>query len=211
MRLNVEELANTITHGIGLLLSIAGFGVLLAFAILRGDASHLIACSVYGATLICLYAASTLYHAAVSARLKHALKIFDHSAIYLLIAGTYTPFLLLYLRGAWGWWLFGVIWSLAFAGIIFKFWFVDHFQHVSTAIYVAMGWLVIIAAKPVLADVPARSLLWLVAGGLLYSLGVIFYAWKRMPYGHVVWHVFVMGGSTCHYFAVLRSVLPPHV
>jgi len=211
MRLNVEELANTVTHGIGLLLSIAGFGVLLAFAILRGDASHLIACTVYGATLICLYAASTLYHAAVSARLKHALRIFDHSAIYLLIAGTYTPFLLLYLRGAWGWSLFGVIWSLAFAGIVFKFWFVDHFQHASTAIYVAMGWLVVVAAKPVLADVPARSLLWLIAGGLLYSLGVIFYAWKRLPYGHAVWHVFVMGGSACHYFAVLRCVLPPHV
>jgi hemolysin III len=209
-RLSLEELANTVTHGIGLALSIAGFAVLLAFAILRGDARHLIACSAYGATLICLYGASTLYHAAVSPRMKHALRICDHSAIYLLIAGTYTPFLLLYLPGAWGWSLFGVIWSLAFGGIIFKFWFVDHFQHVSTAIYVAMGWLVIIAAKPVLADVPERSLLWLLAGGLLYSLGVIFYSWKRLPFGHAVWHVFVLGGSTCHYFAVLHSVLPAH-
>ena len=103
-----------------------------------------------------------------------------------------------------------MIWSLAFGGIILKFWFVDRFQHVSTAIYVAMGWLVIVAAKPVLADVPERSLLWLLAGGLLYSLGVIFYSWKRLPYGHAVWHLFVLGGSTCHYFAVLRSVFPPH-
>jgi len=207
-RLTLEEIANSATHGIGLLLSIAGFVVLLVFAILHGTASHIVACSIYGATLICLYAASTLYHAAVSPRLKRALKIFDHSAIYLLIAGTYTPFLLLYLRGAWGWSLFGVVWGLAFAGIIFKFWFVDHFQYLSTAVYLAMGWLVVIAAKPVLAHVPTPSLLWLLAGGILYSSGVIFYAWKRLPYGHVIWHLFVLGGSICHYFAILRSVLP---
>src|SRR5215469_12214839 len=146
-RLNLEELANTITHGIGLVFSIAGFVILLIFAILRGDAGHIIACSVYGLTLICLYTASTLYHGVVSPRAKRALKIFDHSAIYLLIAGTYTPFLVLYLRGAWGWSLFGVIWGLAFAGILFKFWFVDHFSYLSTAVYLAMGWLVVIAAK----------------------------------------------------------------
>lgn len=208
-RLNLEEIANSVTHGIGLLLSIAGFVVLLVFAILRGTASHVIACSVYGATLVCLYAASTLYHAVISPRLKRALKIFDHSAIYLLIAGTYTPFLLLYLRGAWGWSLFGVVWGLAFAGILFKFWFVDHFQYLSTAVYLIMGWLVVIAAKPVLAHVPTPSLLWLLAGGLLYSSGVIFYAWKRLPYSHVVWHLFVLAGSACHYIAILRSVLVP--
>ena len=123
------------------------------------------ACSIYGAALICLYTASTLYHAAISPRLKRALKIFDHCAIYLLIAGTYTPFLLLNLRGAWGWSLFGVVWGLAFAGILFKFWFIDHFEYLSTAIYVAMGWMVIIAAKPVLAHVPTATLLWLLAGG----------------------------------------------
>jgi hemolysin III len=206
--LTLEEIANTITHSIGLLLSIAGFGVLLAFAILRGTASHIVACSIYGTTLICLYTASTLYHAAISPRSKRVLKIFDHSAIYLLIAGTYTPFLLLNLRGAWGWSLFGVVWGLAFAGIVFKFWFVDHFPYLSTAIYIAMGWLVIIAAKPVLAHVPATTLLWLLAGGLLYTSGVIFYAWQRLPYNHVVWHLFVLAGSTCHYFAVLRSL--PH-
>ena len=206
-RLTLEEIANAVTHGIGLLLSIAGFVVLLVFAILHGAASHIVACAIYGATLICLYAASTLYHAVISPRLKRALKIFDHSAIYLLIAGTYTPFLLLNLRGAWGWSLFGVVWGLAFAGIVFKFWFVDHFQHLSTAIYVAMGWLVIIAAKPVIEHVPTVTLLWIVAGGLLYSSGVVFYVWKRLPYSHVVWHLFVLAGSTCHYFAVLRSVL----
>lgn len=208
-RLTLEEIANTVTHGIGLLLSIAGFVVLLVLAILRGSAWHIVACSIYGATLICLYSASTLYHAVVSPRLKRALKVFDHSAIYLLIAGTYTPFLLLNLRGAWGWSLLGVIWSLALAGILLKFWFVDHWEHASTAVYVLMGWLVVIATKPVLAQVPSTTLLWLLAGGLCYSTGVIFYAWKRLPYNHAVWHVFVMAGSTCHYFAVLRSVLGP--
>jgi hemolysin III len=208
-RITLEELANTVTHGIGLLLSVAGFVVLLVLAFLRGTASHIVACSIYGATLICLYAASTVYHAVISPRLKRALKIFDHSAIYLLIAGTYTPFLLLNLRGAWGWSLFGVVWGLAVAGVIFKFWFVDHFEHLSTAVYLAMGWLVIIAAKPVLAHVPSATLLWLIAGGLFYSSGVIFYVWKRLPFSHVVWHLFVLAGSTCHYFAVLRSLPSP--
>jgi hemolysin III len=181
--------------------------VLLVFAILRGTMSHIIACSIYGATLICLYAASTLYHAVTSPRLKRALKIFDHASIYLLIAGTYTPFLLLNLRGAWGWSLFGVVWGLAFAGILFKFWFVDHFEFLSTAVYLAMGWLVIIAAKPVLTHVPTVTLLWVLAGGLLYSSGVIFYIWKRLPYSHVIWHLFVLAGSACHYVAIFRSVL----
>jgi hemolysin III len=206
-RLSAEEIANSVTHGIGLVLSVAGFAVLLVLAILRGTAWHIVACSIYGASLICLYAASTLYHAALSARLKRGLKIFDHSAIYLLIAGTYTPFLLLNLRGPWGWSLFGVVWGLAFAGVLLKLWFVGHFGRVSTGAYVAMGWLVIVAAKPVIAHVPSATLVWLVAGGLLYSAGVVFYAWKRLPYNHAVWHLFVLAGSTCHYFAVLRSVL----
>ncbi len=209
-RLSLEEIVNSITHGIGLLLSIAGFVVLLVFAILRGSASHIIACSIYGATLICLYSASTLYHAAVSPRWKRALRIFDHGAIYLLIAGTYTPFLLLYLRGPWGWSLFGVVWGLAFAGILLKFWFVGHFEYLSTAVYIVMGWLVVIAAKPVLTHVPTSSVLWLVAGGLLYTFGVVFFAWKRLPYSHAVWHLFVLAGSICHYFAVLRSVTHVH-
>ena len=207
LRLTVEEIANAVTHGIGLVLSIAGFAVLLVLAILRGTAWHIVACSVYGASLIALYSASTLYHAVVSPRLKRALRIFDHSAIYLLIAGTYTPFLLFYLRGPWGWSIFGVIWALAAAGVLFKLWFVDRVPRLSTAVYIAMGWLVVIAAKPVLTHVPARTLLWLLAGGLFYSAGVVFYAWKRLPYNHAVWHLFVLAGSTCHYFAVLRSLL----
>jgi hemolysin III len=209
LRHSVEEVANTITHGIGLLLSIVGFVVLLVLAALRGTAWHIVACSIYGATLICLYTASTLYHAVISPRVKRALRIFDHSAIYLLIAGTYTPFLLVSLRGPWGWSLFGVIWGLALAGVLFKFWFVERFVILSTAVYIAMGWLVVIAAKPVITHVPFTALIWLLAGGLAYTGGVIFFAAKRIPYSHAIWHLFVLAGSICHYFAVLSTVIPP--
>jgi hemolysin III len=209
LRHSVEEIANAVTHGIGLLLSVAGFVVLLVLAALRGTAWHIVACSIYGATLICLYAASTLYHAVISPRIKRALRIFDHSAIFLLIAGTYTPFVLINLRGPWGWSLFGVIWGLALAGILFKFWFVGRFGFLSTAVYIAMGWLVVIAAKPVVAHVPFTALVWLLAGGLAYTAGVIFYASRRIPYSHAIWHLFVLAGSTCHYFAILSTVIPP--
>jgi hemolysin III len=208
-RLSIEEIANTITHGIGLALSVAGFVILLVLAALRGGALQIVSCAIYGATLITLYAASTLYHGIAAPRFKRALRIFDHSAIFLLIAGTYTPFLLVNLRGAWGWSLFGVVWGLATAGIVFKFFFVERFGFLSTIVYLLMGWLVVIAARPVLSHVPASGLIWLVAGGLCYTAGVIFYASKRIPYAHVIWHVFVLAGSTCHYFAVLRCLLPP--
>jgi hemolysin III len=208
--ITIDELANAVTHGLGLGLSIVGFVVLLVLAALRGTPWHIVACAIYGSTLVCLYAASTLYHAVPSPRFKRALRIFDHSAIYLLIAGTYTPFLLVNLRGAWGWSLFGVVWGLAVAGIVFKFWFVERFGFLSTAVYVGMGWLVVIAAKPVFAHVTAATLVLLLAGGLFYTGGIIFYASKRIPYAHAIWHLFVLGGSTCHYFAVLRSVLPAH-
>lgn len=210
-RHSLEEIANAITHGIGLLLSIAGFVVLLVLATLRGTAWHIVACSIYGATLICLYAASTLYHAVISPRGKRALRIFDHSAIYLLIAGTYTPFLLVSLRGPWGWSLFGVIWGLALAGVLFKFWFVERFAILSTAVYIAMGWLVVIAAKPVITHLSLTAMIWLLAGGLAYTGGVIFFAAKRIPYSHAIWHLFVLAGSFCHYFAVLSTVIPPRV
>jgi hemolysin III len=176
---------------------------------LRGTAWHIVACSIYGATLICLYTASTLYHASISPRVKRALRIFDHSAIYLLIAGTYTPFLLVSLRGPWGWSLFAVIWGLAVAGVLFKFWFVERFGILSTAVYIAMGWLVVIAAKPVITHVPIIALIWLLAGGLAYTAGVIFFVAKRIPYSHAIWHIFVLAGSICHYFAVFSTVIPP--
>jgi hemolysin III len=211
LRHSLEEIANAITHGIGLLLSIAGFVVLLVLAALHGTAWHIVACSIYGATLICLYAASTLYHAVISPRVKRALRIFDHSAIYLLISGTYTPFLLVSLRGPWGWSLLGVIWGLALAGVLFKFWFVERFAILSTVVYIAMGWLVVIAAKPVITHLSLTAIIWLLAGGLAYTGGVIFFAAKRIPYSHAIWHLFVLAGSICHYFAVLSTVIPPRV
>ena len=207
-RVSIEELANSVTHGIGLMFSLVGFIVLLVLAVMRGSAWHVAGCAIYGSTLVCLYTASMLYHGIQSLRLKRALKVFDHSAIYLLIAGTYTPFLLVNLRGAWGWTLLSIVWGLAMAGIIFKFWFVDHFQILSTVVYLLMGWLALIAVKPLLGLVPTGGLIWLMAGGLMYTAGVVFYAWKRVPYNHVIWHVFVMAGSACHYFAVLYSVIP---
>jgi len=203
-----EEIANSITHGLGLVLSVAGLVVLVVFAALRGTAWHIVSCAVYGATLVTLYAASTLYHGLRGPRVKRVLKILDHSAIYLLIAGTYTPFTLVTLRGAWGWSLFGVVWGLALLGILWKVWFVDRFAVVSTTVYLLMGWLAVVAAKPLLASLPPAAIAWILAGGLCYTAGVVFFAWKRLPYAHTVWHLFVVAGSVCHFLAVLLYVIP---
>jgi len=208
IRKDAEERANSITHGVGLVLSIAGFAVLLTLAVMHGSALRIVSCAIYGSTLICVYAASTLYHGITAPRFKHALKIVDHCAIYLLIAGTYTPFLLVNLGGHWGWSLLGVIWGLAMTGILLKFWFVDHFKIFSTAVYLAMGWLAVVAVKPLLLHISTWGIAWLVAGGLMYTIGVAFFAAPRLRYGHAIWHVFVMAGSICHYIAVLLVVVP---
>jgi hemolysin III len=207
--ISLEELVNSTTHGIGLLLSVAGFVVLLAMALRYGTAWHVVSCAIYGTTLICLYLASTLYHGITSPRLRRALRILDHSAIYLLIAGTYTPFLLVNLRGGWGWSLLGIVWGCAMAGIVLKFWFVGHFKVLSTVLYLAMGWLVVIAARPLVTHVSAVGLRWLVAGGVMCTVGVVFFASRKIPFGHAVWHIFVMAGSVCHYLAVLYAVVLP--
>jgi hemolysin III len=207
-RVSIEELANAITHGVGLVFSIIGFVILLILAVMHGGSWQIAGCAIYGVTLVSLYAASTLYHGVFSPRFKRSLRIFDHCAIYLLIAGTYTPFLLVNLRGPWGWSLFGVIWGLALAGVLFKLWFVDHFPIVSTSFYVLMSWAGIVAVKPVLSQIPATGLLWLAIGGLMYMLGVVFYAIRKIPFNHVIWHLLVMAGSTCHYVAILYAVFP---
>src|SRR6204780_1847878 len=207
IRIDAEEVVNSITHGVGLVLSIAGFEALLTLAGMHGGALRIVGLGIYGSSLICLYAASTLYHGIASPRFKRALKIFDHCAIYLLIAGSYTPFLLVNLGGGWGWSLLGVIWGLAMAGILLKFWFVDHFKIFSTAVYLAMGWLAIVALNPLLAHVSAPGIAWLVAGGFMLTIGVAFFAAPRLGYGHAIWHVFVMAGSICHYIAVLLAVV----
>jgi hemolysin III len=202
------ELANCATHGMGLALSIAGCALLVTLAALRGNPWHIVACSVYGATLVCLYSASTIYHGVRSRRWKRVWRVIDHSAIYLLIAGTYTPFTLVSLRGAWGWSLFGIVWGLTLVGILFKVWFVDRVPVISTIVYLLMGWLAVIAIKPVLAAVPLAAIAWLAAGGLLYTAGVAFFAWEKLPYHHAIWHAFVLAGSVCHYVAVLYYVVP---
>lgn len=201
-----EELANTLTHAAGVLASAAGAAVLVVLAALGGDPWRIVGTAVFGATLVLLYTASTLYHAVRSERLKARLQVFDHCAIYLLIAGTYTPFTLVGLRGGWGWSLFGVIWGLAVAGVVFKLFFTGRFPRVSTAIYVGMGWLVLVAAGPMLSRLPAATLAWLVAGGVAYTAGTVFYLSRRIPYAHAIWHLFVLAGSVFHALAVATQV-----
>ena len=204
-----EELANRLTHGLGAAFSVAGLVLLVFFSARSGDAWHVVSTAIFGATLVLLYSSSTLYHSFRSEKLKHLLRKFDHAAIFLLIAGTYTPFLLVTLRGPWGWSLFGVIWGLAIIGVTLKFWHAGRFNVVSTLIYIGMGWLVMIALKPLTAALPAGGLKLLVAGGLCYTGGTIFYLWHRLPYNHAIWHLFVLGGSACHWAAVFFFVVPP--
>ena len=203
-----EELANRLTHGLGVIFSIAGLVLLVVFATLHGDAWHVVSTAIFGGTLVLLYASSTLYHSFGDEQRKRVLQKLDHAAIFLLIAGTYTPFVLVTLRGAWGWSLFGVVWSLAVIGVGLKLRFAGRFRFVSTLIYLGMGWLVMVAIKPLVAALPPGGLKLLMAGGLCYTGGAVFYLWKRLPYHHAVWHLFVLGGSACHWAAVFYYVIP---
>lgn len=207
-RLMIEELANTITHGIGLILSIAGLIVLTGLSWQRLSWWHFAGCAIYGLTQVILYAASTLYHGVQTPHLKQRLRQVDQMAIYLLIAGTYTPFMLVNLRGFWGYLLLTIVWGLALFGIVFKWIFGDRYKAVTMGLYLVIGWAAIIAVKPILATVPLAGLAWIGAGGLAYMLGLIFFAWERLPYNHVIWHVFVMAGSGCFFLAVLDCMLP---
>jgi len=236
-----EELANSLTHGLGAALAIAGLVVMVVSAALHGTARDVVGTSIFGSSLILLYLMSTLYHAFRGPRVKLVFKVFDHSAIFMLIAGTYTPFCLSALgrtRPAWGWTLFGLIWGLAVLGIVLKAVFygrlakqilrppaVDHLHAppsdadldpafvkrmgwISTGIYLLMGWLIVIAAAPLARAVPAHGLYWLFGGGLFYSLGAAVYSLEKLRYHHALWHLFVLGGSACHLFAVLFHVIP---
>ena len=202
-----EELAHSVTHGVGFVAGVAGFVVLVSLAAGSGDLWRIGACTVYATTLVLLYAASTLYHALSATRARRVLQVLDHSAIFLLIAGTYTPFALVSLRGPWGWTLFGIVWGLAAIGIIAKAVFGARRPVVSTVLYVCMGWTVVIAVKPILEHLAPGCIAWLVAGGLAYTGGVVFYAWTRLRYSHMIWHLFVLAGSVCHYIAVARYVV----
>jgi hemolysin III len=203
-----EEIANVATHGLGAIASGAGLAILLVYSAWFGDAWHVASTAIFGATMILLYAASTVYHASSSPRVRHVAKVFDHASIYLLIAGSYTPFTLLALRGPWGWGLFVAVWGLALVGVGLEAFWVYRPKWVSAVIYLAMGWMVLLAGRRLVAALPAGALSLLVAGGLLYSLGTVFYVMKRVRYAHAVWHGFVLGGSTCHFLAVVLLVLP---
>jgi hemolysin III len=200
-----EEIANGATHGVGFLASVAAIPVLVVAAAGRRDAWQVVGGAVFGATLVLLYLASTLFHALpASSRAKRTMRVLDHAAIYLLIAGTYTPFMLGALRGAWGWSLLAVIWALAAMGVLAKCTLGFRYPRLSTTLYVAMGWLILVAIHPLVTRVSPAGLAWLVAGGLCYTGGVAFYVTDaRLRYGHAVWHLFVMGGSACHFVAVL--------
>ena len=202
-----EEVASAITHGLGVLLSVGAGAVLITLAALTGDAWTIVGASVFVATLVLLYGASTAYHAVPFARAKRRLRTLDHCAIYGLIAGTYTPFLIGGLRGPWGWGLFAVVWGLAVAGVVFKLFFTDRFRVASTLVYIAMGWLVVVATGPLRAALPGSTLAWLVGGGLAYTAGTLFYLNRRLRFAHAVWHLFVLAGSVCHFAAVLVEVL----
>lgn len=201
-----EEIFNSITHGIGTLLSVAALVTLIVFAVMKGSVWHVVSFTIFGSTLVLLYLSSTLYHSFTSEKLKNLFARFDHAAIFLLIAGTYTPFLLTSLRSTLGWVMFGIIWGLAIAGVVIRSIYLTRFRKLMVALYLGMGWLMIIAVGPMMENLPKMSLLFLLLGGIFYSVGVIFYVWRTLKYGHGIWHLFVLAGSIMHYFAVLYSM-----
>jgi hemolysin III len=203
-----EDITNSITHGIGAAFSVAGLTALVVLATLKGDPWRIVAFSIYGGTLVALYIASTLYHGISVERVRRVFRRLDHGAIYLLIAGTYTPFALVVFHGAWAWFLFITIWVLAAFGVALKAFFTGRFEALSIVLYVGMGWLGVVALKPALAAMPVTGLLWMLAGGLFYTGGLIFYAWDRLPFNHSIWHLCVIAGSVTHFIAIAFFVLP---
>jgi hemolysin III len=204
---STEEKLNVITHFIGLLLSIAALVLLIIHASYNGNARHIVSFTIFGASLILLYSASTIYHYVQKPELRRKLNILDHASIYVLIAGTYTPFTLVTLKGALGWTIFGITWSIALIGIFFKLFYTGRFDKISTIAYVAMGWIIIFAIKPLIDTLPINGLYWLFAGGIFYTLGAVLYSIKKVPYNHAIFHVFVLLGSFSHFMAVYFYVL----
>lgn len=198
-----EELANSLSHGVGLIGALLATPVLIVSAANRGGTADIVGASVFGATMVLLYLTSTWYHAVPASLFRDRLRRFDHAAIYLLIAGSYTPFTLGVLGGAWGWTLFGLVWGAAAIGVYIKLSAGVRHPRISTALYLAMGWSVLIAIRPLVLNMPPHGLGWLFGGGFFYSAGVVFYTARSLRYGHFVWHLFVLAGSTCHFFAVL--------
>ena len=202
-----EEVWHAITHGLGLALSIAGLVVLVVFSVVDGTVLGVVSSAIFGATLIILYGASTLYHAITHVGAKKFLQQLDHASIYVLIAGTYTPITLITLEGTWGWSIFGVVWSVALIGIFLKMFYPHRFETLSLVLYVVMGWMILIAIQPMLENMASGGLWLLLAGGLAYTFGVIFYVWDNLPFNHAIWHLFVLAGSVLHYFMILFYVI----
>ena len=202
-----DILANSITHGVGAVFALAG-AVYLIVASTRGDAWLIVSCAIYASTLVLVYLCSTLYHSMVRTRARHVFHVLDHSAIYLLIAGTYTPFMLVSMRGPAGWALLGVVWCLAIAGVVFKSLAIGRFPAASATVYLLMGWCVVFGIRPLLHAISWHGMAWIAAGGLAYTLGILFFAYDRLHFFHALWHVFVLTGSVAHYFAVLFYVIP---
>lgn len=200
-----EEIANSVTHGLGTLLSLAGLVVLIVMAVVKGTVWHVVSFSIFGGTLLLLYLSSTLYHSLSHPGAKRVFRIFDHAAIYLLIAGSYTPFMLVTVKGVWGWLVCITIWLCAIVGVILKSVCIAKFKKLTMALYVGMGWLCVVVLNDLIHELPRLSLLFLVLGGLSYTFGLIFYGWRKLPYSHAIWHLFVLSGSACHYFSILYA------
>ncbi len=201
-----EEIANSVTHGIGAALAVAGLSILVVLAVIYGDVTRIVSFSIYGSSLILLYLASTLYHSIQHREAKKVLRIFDHASIYVLIAGTYTPFLLVAIQGTLGWTLFAVVWGLALLGVAWKIFFIGRLEVLATIVYVLMGWMCLLLFKEMLLKVPPWGVAFLITGGVVYTLGVIFYAWEKLPYNHAIWHLFVLGGSVFHFLAITTLI-----
>lgn len=201
-----EEIFNSITHGIGVLLSIAALVILVVLAVGKGDKWHIVSFSIYGSTMVLLYLSSTLYHSFTKEKIKNLFARFDHAAIFLLIAGTYTPFLLTALRGTFGWVLFGIIWGVAIVGVVIRSIYLTRFRKLMVAMYLIMGWMFVVAVGPMIKNLPLTSLIFLFLGGIFYSVGVVFYLKRNLKYGHGIWHLFVLAGSILHFFAVIYSL-----
>ncbi len=201
-----EEIANSVTHGIGVALAVAGLTSLVILAAIYGDTWRVVSFTIYGTSLIILYLASTLYHSVQHPKAKNVLRRLDHTSIYVLIAGTYTPFLLIGVRGTMGYTLLAIVWTMAVAGILWKIFFLGRFEVLATIMYLLMGWMGVLAFRQLLINVPPSGVTMLFAGGIVYTVGVIFYAWEKLPYNHAIWHVFVLGGSICHFFAITTLI-----
>ncbi|MFP3664346.1 MULTISPECIES: PAQR family membrane homeostasis protein TrhA [Priestia] len=203
-----EEIANAITHGVGAVLSIVGLTLLIVLSSLEGTPWHVISFTIYGVTMLLLYVSSTLVHSFPEGKVKDLFEIFDHSSIYLFIAGTYTPFLFIAVKGTTGWTLFGIVWGIALAGIVFKAFFVKKFLFISTILYVFMGWMIVFAWDSLTQNIAHQGIVLLVVGGVLYTIGAVFYVWRGFRFHHMIWHMFVLGGTILHFLAIILYVLP---